>query len=106
MIFQLQVWCKFVPFICSFLCIIDHNQRMLTKILEAIVEDFQEKLCFQKQVTWFQPISIPTENIRPPCSFLMFPGRYNNRDITIDITIYISRDITIGTNRQNKKHTC
>ena len=66
-IFQLQVWCKFVPFMTFFM------QLMLTKMLE-VIERFPREITFLKTGYPVSTQSIPTQNIRPPCSFLMFSG--------------------------------
>ena len=82
-IFQLQVWCKFVPFMTFFM------QLMLTKMLE--LKDFQEKLFLKTGY---------------PVSTQFYTHSKHQTTLQLSDVFRGYRNVLFGTNRQNKKYTC
>ena len=84
-IFQLQVWCKFVPFMTFFM------QLMLTKMLE-VIEKFPREIIFLK--TGY------------PVSTQFYTHSKHQTTLQLSDVFRGYRNVIFGTNRQNKKYTC
>ena len=84
-IFQLQVWCKFVPFMTFFM------QLMLTKMLE-VIERFPREIKFLK--TGY------------PVSTQFYTHSKHQTTLQLSDVFRGYRNVLFGTNRQNKKYTC